>query len=186
MSRRDTERLEARIAVGAWCVAAILLVVALIADASGVALVALLPLALGAAAMFDAWRRSVRRTLALEAAVAETRDDLTRAASWRSAAEGDLGALREASARHDAEHQQAQEESRREIAELEARAQREGERHGAERERLVHALRRAEEALDHQRELAQRLAQSRRAEREWNRELRGQIQRLYDARETGT
>ena len=54
----------------------------------------------------------------------------------------------------------------------------------AERERLGTALRRAEEALGQQRELGRRLQASRQAEREWNRELRGQIQRLYDARKS--
>src|SRR5689334_20471598 len=113
MNLRDTERLEARIAVGAWCVAAVLLVIALIADASGAALVALVLLALGGAAMFDARRRSVRRNLALETALAETRDDLTRAVAGRKAAEGEIDALREAAARQDGEHEQAQEDSRR-------------------------------------------------------------------------
>src|ERR687890_414920 len=76
--------------------------------------------------------------------------------------------------------------TRRQVEEIEAGAAAEAERHAAERERLQQALHRLEEALEHQRELAQRLAQSRRAEREWNRELRGQIQQLYDTRQTGT
>jgi len=169
MSHRDTERLEARIAVGAWGVAAVLLVVALIADSSGTALLALVPLALGGGAMFDARRRSVRHAVALETAVTETSDDLTRAAASRAAAEAEIDALRETAARQDAEHRQAQDESRGQLTELQSRAEREAERHGAERDRLQQALRRAESALEHQRELAQRLAQSRRAEREWNR-----------------
>ena len=186
MNRRDPERLEARIAVGAWCLAAVVAVATLVAGASfaRAALIAFLPLALGAGAMFDAWRRSAKRTVALEAGLAETQDDVTRAASWRAAAEAELDALRQATARRDAQIHEAREESRRQVAEVQARTETEAERHRAERERLQRALRRAEEDLGRQRELAQRLAQSRRAEREWNRELRGQLQRLYDAQRT--
>ncbi len=67
------------------------------------------------------------------------------------------------------------------VAERERVAQ-DAERHREDRERLGTALRRAEEALSHQRELGRRLQASRQAEREWNRELRGQIQRLADTR----
>jgi HD-GYP domain-containing protein (c-di-GMP phosphodiesterase class II) len=188
MKRRDPERLEVRIAVGAWCVAAVVLVVALGTGASPAraALFAFLPLAVGAGAMFDAWRRSARESVALAAALTETHDDVTRAAAWRTAAEAELDALREAAAQHDAKQQEAREETRRQVAEVQARAESEAERHRAERERLQQALRRAEQSLGQQRELVQRLAQSRRAEREWNRELRRQIQRLYDAHRTRT
>jgi HD-GYP domain-containing protein (c-di-GMP phosphodiesterase class II) len=188
MKRRDPERLEVRIAVGAWCVAAVVLVVALGTGASPAraALFAFLPLAVGAGAMFDAWRRSARESVALAAALTETHDDVTRAAAWRTAAEAELDALREAAAQHDAKQQEGREETRRQVAEVQARAESEAERHRAERERLQQALRRAEQSLGQQRELVQRLAQSRRAEREWNRELRRQIQRLYDAHRTRT
>jgi HD-GYP domain-containing protein (c-di-GMP phosphodiesterase class II) len=188
MNRRDPERLEVRIAVGAWCVAAVVLVVALGTGASPAraALFAFLPLAVGAGAMFDAWRRSARESVALAAALTEAHDDVTRAAAWRTAAEAELDALREAAAQRDAKQQEAREETRRQVAEVQARAESEGERHRAERERLQQALRRAEQSLGQQRELVQRLAQSRRAEREWNRELRRQIQRLYDAHRTRT
>src|SRR5215218_3570923 len=188
MIRRDPERLEARIAVGAWSVAAAVFVTALVAGASvsRAALLAFLPLVLGAGAMFDAWRRAAGRSVALGAAVAETHDDLTRAAAWRAAAEAELDSLREATAQHDAQQEKAQEETRRQVDEARARVESDAERHRAERERLQHALHRAEKALGQERELARRLAQSRRAEREWNRELRGQVQRLYDAQRTHT
>jgi diguanylate cyclase (GGDEF)-like protein len=51
---------------------------------------------------------------------------------------------------------------------------------------LQRAVRRAEQELGRQREIMQRLAQSRRAERAWNQELRGQLQRLYDSRRAPT
>jgi HD-GYP domain-containing protein (c-di-GMP phosphodiesterase class II) len=179
MNRRDPERVEARIAVAAWCLAAALLVIALGAGASvaRAALLAFVPLALGGAAMYDAWRRSARRSVALEATLAGTQDDLTRAAAWRAGSEAEVDHLRDAATQHDEQTQAA----RRRADELRARADSEAEQHRVERDRLQDALRRAEEALGHQRELARRLAQSRRAEREWNRELRGQIQYLYDA-----
>jgi HD-GYP domain-containing protein (c-di-GMP phosphodiesterase class II) len=153
MNRRAPDGLEARIAVAAWCVAAVVLVAALVAGASlsRAALFAFVPLALGAGAMFDAWRRAARRVTALEA-----------------------------------QQQSLEGEARRQAEELRARAESEAERHREERERLQHALRRAEEGLAHQRRLGQRLAQSRRAEREWNRELRAQLQRLYDAQRTSS
>src|SRR3954470_21153281 len=48
-----------------------------------------------------------------------------------------------------------------------------------EREQLERELRRRELELSREHQLAARLQQSRRAEREWNRELREQLQRLY-------
>jgi HD-GYP domain-containing protein (c-di-GMP phosphodiesterase class II) len=188
MNPRDPERLEARIAVGAWGLAAAVLVIALIAGASlgGASLLAFLPLALGAGAMSVAWYRVARRGVALEAALAETQEDLTRVAARRAAAEAELDALRDATAEQDARRQKAEEESRREVDELRARAESDAERHREERERLQHALRRAEEGLGRERQLAQRLVRSRRAEREWNRELQTQLQRLYDTQRTRT
>jgi GGDEF domain-containing protein len=161
MNRPDPGRLEARIGVGALGVAALVLVVALIAGATvaRAALLAVLPLALGAGAMAVAWRRTAERNGALEEALATTHDNLADASAARSAAEAEVAALREAAAERDAEGRQ-------------------------ERGRLQHALRRAEEELGRQRELTRRLGQSRRAEREWNSELRGQIARLYDTRRT--
>jgi HD-GYP domain-containing protein (c-di-GMP phosphodiesterase class II) len=148
MNRPDPGRLEARIGVGALSVAALVLAVALAAGASlpRTALLAFLPLALGAAAMFVAWRRAADRNSALEAALKTTNDNLADASAARSAAEAELASVREAADERDAGHR-------------------------TERESL-------------QRELTRRLGQSRRAEREWNSELRGQIQRLYDTRRT--
>jgi HD-GYP domain-containing protein (c-di-GMP phosphodiesterase class II) len=60
-----------------------------------------------------------------------------------------------------------------------ARARREIEGQRAERERLRRQLQRAEDAADRQRDVLRRVEQSRRAEREWNRELQAQLQRLY-------
>jgi HD-GYP domain-containing protein (c-di-GMP phosphodiesterase class II) len=188
MNRRDPEGLEARIAVGAWSLAAVVLVASLAAGASvaRAALLAFVPLALGAAGMFDAWRRAARRGAELDAALGEARDDVTRAGAWRAAAEAELDALRKASAQHDEQRERTEEEARRQADELRAGAASEAERQREERQRLQHALRRAEQGLADQRRLAQRLAQSRRAEREWNRELRTQLQRMYDARRTRT
>src|SRR5215213_10687008 len=61
------------------------------------------------------------------------------------------------------------------------RARDEIERVGAERERLRRHVRRAEDAASRQRDVLRRVEQSRRAEREWNRELRTQLQRLYES-----
>jgi HD-GYP domain-containing protein (c-di-GMP phosphodiesterase class II) len=157
MNRRDPGRLEARTAIGAFGLGAAALVIALIAGASpaGAALVGFAPLAFGAGAMFAAWRRAAGRAGTLETILAETRAEAAAAAERQAAAEAERDALREAAAERDA-------------------------RHGQDRERLQHAVRRAEEELGRQRELMKRLAQSRRAEREWNRELRAQLQRLYD------
>jgi GGDEF domain-containing protein len=61
------------------------------------------------------------------------------------------------------------------------RAEDELERQRAAHERVRADLRRTEGALRRQHELLRRVAQSRRAEREWNRELRTQLHRLYEA-----
>jgi HD-GYP domain-containing protein (c-di-GMP phosphodiesterase class II) len=63
-----------------------------------------------------------------------------------------------------------------------ARARSEIERQRAEQEDLRRQLRRAEDAAGRQRDLLRRVAQSRQVEREWNRELRTQLQRLYQPR----
>ena len=119
-----------------------------------------------------------------EAALADTRDDLTRGAARRAAAEADADALRAAAAQHDAREQQLREETGRQVQAVREQAEKQAERQRAEVAGLERALRRAEQALDHQRELTRRLMQARRAEREWNRELRAQLQRLYDAHRT--
>ena len=85
MDQRDWERLEPRVAMGGFLLAAAMLIVAWGATSSieGAVLVAFVPLALGAGAAFDAWRRSARRRADAEAALAATRDDLTRGAARR-------------------------------------------------------------------------------------------------------
>src|SRR5919107_1890047 len=74
MNRRDPGHLEARTAAGAFVLAAAVLVIALIAGASvaRAALLAFVPLALGAGAMFAAWRRAADRNVALEASLRKT------------------------------------------------------------------------------------------------------------------
>ena len=69
-----------------------------------------------------------------------------------------------------------------EIAQAHAAAERREREHAEERKRLERELRRREHALQRERELAARLQQSRRAEREWNRELRAQLQRVSEQR----
>jgi HD-GYP domain-containing protein (c-di-GMP phosphodiesterase class II) len=186
MHRRDWERLEPRVALGGFVLAAAALIVSLGVGASieRAALVAFLPLVLGAGAAFDAWRRAARRRADAEAALADARDDLTRGAARRAAAEADADALRAAAAQHDAREQQVRDEAGRQVQAVREQAEKQAERERAERERVERALRRAEQALDQQRELTRRLMQARRAEREWNRELRSQVQRLYDAHGT--
>src|SRR6185295_13998868 len=161
MNRRDPGWLEARAAVGALGVAVLVAAIALAGGTpvTRAALLALLPLAFGAGAMSVAWRRAVDGHGALRHTLETTHDDLTRAAAARAAAEAELASVREAGEERDAQQR-------------------------SDREGLQRALRRTEDELGRQRELTQRLGQSRRAEREWNRELRGQIQRLYDTRRT--
>jgi HD-GYP domain-containing protein (c-di-GMP phosphodiesterase class II) len=125
-------------------------VVAASAGSAGDAgLLALGPLALGAALALDAVRRLARRVTKLEA-------DAARVVSGRAAAQVPLETMRAAGAR-DAEQQRR------------------------EHQRLERALRRAEQTTHQQSELLRRLERSRRAEREWNRELRAQLQRLYES-----
>ena len=116
-------------------------------------LVGLIALGLGGALGLDAWRRSRARARRLDAAL------------------------------HATESRAADELRRREDAVRAANRELEtlAERQRDERKRLQHALRRAEEAGTRQRVLIRRLEQSRRAEREWNRELRAQLQQMYDS-----
>src|SRR5215218_227394 len=96
MNQRDPGHLEARTAIGAFALAAVVLVVALVAGASvaRAALLAFVPLALGAGAMFAAWRRAAGRNVALEAALRKTHDDVTRGAARRAAAEAEVEHVR--------------------------------------------------------------------------------------------
>jgi GGDEF domain-containing protein len=61
------------------------------------------------------------------------------------------------------------------------RARNEIERQAIEQERLRRQLRRAEDAVHVQRDVLRRVERSRQAEREWNRELRTQLQQLYES-----
>jgi HD-GYP domain-containing protein (c-di-GMP phosphodiesterase class II) len=123
-------------------------------------LVGLIALALGAVLGLDAWRRSSARARGLDAAVRAT----------------EARAADEVRRREDAVRA-----ANRELETIAERAGRDAERQREERERLAHALRRAEEAGSRQRVLIRRLEQSRRAEREWNRELRAQLQQMYES-----
>jgi diguanylate cyclase (GGDEF)-like protein len=123
-------------------------------------LIGLIALAVGGALAIDAWRRSTARARRLEAALRTTQTQ----------------AAREVREREDAVRT-----ANRELEVLEARAAQQAERQRDERERLQHALRRAEEVATQQRVLLRRLEQSRRAEREWNRELRAQLQQMYES-----
>jgi diguanylate cyclase (GGDEF)-like protein len=123
-------------------------------------LLGLIALAVGAALAVDAWRRSTARARRLEAALRTTQAQ----------------AAREVREREDAVRT-----ANRELEVLEGRAAQQAERQRDERERLQRALRRAEEVATQQRVLLRRLEQSRRAEREWNRELRAQLQEMYES-----
>jgi HD-GYP domain-containing protein (c-di-GMP phosphodiesterase class II) len=114
-----------------------------------------------AALGLDAWRRSSLRTRELDAALRRTQSE---------------------AARQLREREDAVRAAQREIETLATEAARQAERHRDERERVQQALRRAQETAGRQRVLLRRFEQSRRAEREWNRELREQLQQMYDAR----
>jgi len=88
------------------------------------------------------------------------------------------GRVREAQVREALAAAQVRAEREREAAQAEA--ERRTEEHEEERERLRRELRRREQALQRERELSSRLQQSRRAEREWNRELRAQLARMAE------
>ena len=125
-------------------------------------IVGLIALALGALLGLDAWRRSGVRTRRLEAALRRTQSE----------------AARELRKREDEVR-----EANRKLEALAADAAQQAERERDERERVQQALRRAEESATQQRVLLRRFEQSRRAEREWNRELRGQLQQMYESRD---
>jgi HD-GYP domain-containing protein (c-di-GMP phosphodiesterase class II) len=72
--------------------------------------------------------------------------------------------------------------ARARAARAEAAADRANEDRRADRERLERHLRRVETDQRHEIELLRRLRRSAQAEREWNRELRAQIQRLHAGR----
>jgi HD-GYP domain-containing protein (c-di-GMP phosphodiesterase class II) len=67
-------------------------------------------------------------------------------------------------------------------ARAEASATQASEERRADREQMQHHVRRVESAQRHETELLRRLRQSLQAEREWNRELRAQVQRLHARR----
>jgi HD-GYP domain-containing protein (c-di-GMP phosphodiesterase class II)/GGDEF domain-containing protein len=156
------QRAEPIAAVVLVVAAVVLLVIVGATSASfdGAALVGLVGLATGGVLALDAWRRSVLRTQRLEAALRTAHAEAARAVRERE------DALRGAT---------------RELETLADRAARQAERDRAERERLQHGLRRAEETGAQQRVLLRRLEQSRRAEREWNHELRAQLQDMYES-----
>jgi diguanylate cyclase (GGDEF)-like protein len=156
------QRAEPVAAVVLVAAAVLLLIVvgATAASFDSAELVGLIALALGGALGLDAWRRSSTRARRLDAALRTTQAQ----------------AAHEVRAREDAVRA-----ANRELEALAGRAAQEAEHQRDERERLQHALRRAEDAGTQQRVLLRRLEQSRRAEREWNRELRAQLQQLYES-----
>ena len=148
---------------------------------TGAGLIGLTALALGAVLGLDAWRRAATRASGLERALTSARADAARAVSARTAAEEEVERERDAAAAEVEQREAALVAANRELEVLGQRAAHEAELKRVECERLQEALRRAEKAGAQQRQLLRRLEQSRRAEREWNRELRAQLQRLYDS-----
>jgi hypothetical protein len=73
--------------------------------------------------------------------------------------------------------------SRTLLAQARAAAAEAGTARGEDRERLEGHIRRLEAQRAHERQLLERLRQSWKAEREWGRELRGQLQRAQGARD---
>jgi len=127
------------------------------------ALVLLAPVLLVAAVAVVAWRGAAGRAeaerTAQAQALAEAERERQRLA--REALDAREAALRE------------RERLEGELEQTRAQAQ-------AELERLEREARRREQLLARERELNARLQQSRRAEREWNRELRSQLERMQD------
>jgi HD-GYP domain-containing protein (c-di-GMP phosphodiesterase class II)/GGDEF domain-containing protein len=162
MDAQAVHRVEPIAAIALVVAAVVLLVIVGATGASfdGAELLGLIGLATGGALALDAWRRSVERTRRLEAA---------------------LGMARAEAARDAAEREDALRAAQRELEALADRAGQQAERDRDERERLRRALRRTEETGAQQRVLIGRLEQSRRAEREWNHELRAQLQDLYES-----
>jgi HD-GYP domain-containing protein (c-di-GMP phosphodiesterase class II)/GGDEF domain-containing protein len=162
MDAQAVQRVEPIAAIVLVVAAVVLLVIVGATEASfdGAELLGLIGLATGSALALDAWRRSVERTRRLEAA---------------------LGMAHAEAARDAAEREDALRAAQRELEALADRAGQQAERDRDERERLQRALRRAEETGAQQRVLLRRIEQSRRAEREWNHELRAQLQDMYES-----
>ena len=162
MDAHAVQRVEPIAAIVLVVAAVVLLVIvgATAASFDGAELLGLIGLATGGVLALDAWRRSVVRTRRLVAALRTAHAEAARDAAERE------DALRAA---------------QRELEALADRAAQQAERDRHERERLQRALRRAEETGAQQRVLLRRLEQSRRAEREWNRELRAQLQDMYES-----
>jgi HD-GYP domain-containing protein (c-di-GMP phosphodiesterase class II) len=162
MDAQAVQRVEPIAAIALVVAAVVLLVIVVATGASfdGAELLGLIGLATGGVLALDAWRRSVERTRRLEAA---------------------LGMAHAEAARDAAEREDTLRAAQRELEALADRAGQQAERDRAERERLQRALRRAEETGAQQRVLLRRLEQSRRAEREWNHELRAQLQDMYES-----
>jgi HD-GYP domain-containing protein (c-di-GMP phosphodiesterase class II) len=162
MDAHAVQRVEPIAAIVLVVAAVVLLVIvgATAASFDGAELLGLIGLATGGVLALDAWRRSVVRTRRLVAALRTAHAEAARDAAERE------DALRAA---------------QRELEALADRAAQQAERDRDERERLQRALRRAEETGAQQRVLLRRLEQSRRAEREWNHELRSQLQDMYES-----
>ena len=162
MDAHAVQRVEPIAAIVLVVAAVVLLVIvgATAASFDGAELLGLIGLATGSVLALDAWRRSVVRTRRLVAALRTAHAEAARDAAERE------DALRAA---------------QRELEALADRAAQQAERDRHERERLQRALRRAEETGAQQRVLLRRLEQSRRAEREWNHELRSQLQDMYES-----
>ena len=162
MDAHAVRRVEPIAAIVLVVAAVVLLVIvgATAASFDGAELLGLIGLATGGVLALDAWRRSVVRTRRLVAALRTAHAEAARDAAERE------DALRAA---------------QRELEALADRAAQQAERDRDERERLQRALRRAEETGAQQRVLLRRLDQSRRAEREWNHELRAQLQDMYES-----
>lgn len=162
MDFHAAQRVEPVAAVVLVAAAVVLLLVvgATATSFDGAEIAGLIALALGAVLGLDAWRRSDVRTRELGSALRRTQ----------------VEAAREVRAREDAVRA-----AQRELETLAADIAQQAERQRDERERVRQALRRAEETAAQQRVLLRRFEQSRRAEREWNRELRGQLQQMYES-----
>jgi diguanylate cyclase (GGDEF)-like protein len=162
MDSHAAQRVEPVAAVVLVAAAVVLLLVvgATATSFDGAEIVGLVALALGAVLGLDAWRRSSVRTRELDAALRRTQSE----------------AAREVREREDAVRA-----AHRELETLAADTARQAERQRDERERIQQALRRAKENAAQQRVLLRRFEQARRAEREWNRELREQLQQLYES-----
>jgi HD-GYP domain-containing protein (c-di-GMP phosphodiesterase class II) len=183
MERDVWQRAEPVAAAGlvAAAVAWSIVAVATGGSLTGAGLIGLTGLALGAVLGLDSWRRAAARAEGLERALTSAREDAARAVSARAAAEEEGDRERRAAAVEVERREAALVAANRDLEALGERAARQAEEKRVECERLREALRRAEDAGARQRQLLGRLERSRRAEREWNRELRAQLQRLYES-----